>query len=165
MLDKNDEILSIYSQLVYTVDAQILINSLPDCWLICQKVFSLINCRVDEFSGLSRIKIIRKNRSMFLIKISNFDALLALLCRVVNNMFTGYLTELSLFYCPKCVVQAVQRFVENISLGVEIADVVCDFFNNSLAFRILVLLYGFFIKGVFFHILADKRWLVEYRLD
>ena len=168
LLDESDEILDVKYQLIYTLGTQRSMDGQPDRWLLIQAMFDLIekHATVLQKSDPMHIELNHRTSSSFpTMRLLSQSVGRRLMSDIADDVLESHLPALSFEQCPTQVKKAALRFIQNVQVSKEDADVVKNFYGGGASFlQNLLLIRGLIAYKILLFALQGKRWSVNYGL-
>jgi hypothetical protein len=168
ILDESDEILHVRYQLIYTIGQQQPLEGHPDRWIAVQQILSLVKKRAPEVQRRfpRGIEIHESEVGCYpLIRILHSEAGAALVLLIAKDVMNGALTTCSFGLSSKRVRTAAFRFMTEMIVSKEDADILEQHCKGARTWGAVLLLRGLFVRGILVYVLKSRRWRVDYGLD
>ena len=168
VLDESDEILDVKFQLIYTLGSQRMMDGQPERWLLIQGIFDLVDKHACELrkSHPDSIEVHRRSEAAFpAIRLLTSDIGRWLTAAIVRDIRDGHLPDLTFMKCPPHVLEAIERFLQEVNVSADDFRIICGFLKGSdSTMKNLLLVRGLIAHKVLLFVLCSKRWLVNYGL-
>ena len=167
ILDESDEILSVRSELVYTMGVQRPIDLSPERWLLIQDLLRLASKVFNDLQAdcPHALQVEYKSRSRFPeIRILNEDAAPEIIEKLAEHISRDGLRGVPVWSMSPANRQRLRTYISTAGIGTDATRSIHSHFNDQALRQKLLLLKGLLGSGVLAFTFFKKRWRVNYGL-
>ena len=167
ILDENDEVLDVRSQLVFTIGRQQHMEGSPERWTTVQQVLSLVSKHAPSLRILFPHGIEYESGppgSFPYLRILQAATGQALISWIVQDILDGLLPNINFGQLHSGLRDAIQSFMSCDDAPLAIVQSVKETFGQISLWGGLLLLRGLLAKGILLFAFSERRWRVDYGL-